>query len=45
MIPYTLKGEVVTLPPDEDGLPVDEAMAEENVPEGQLPLIETNIKT
>lgn len=44
MIPYTLKGEVVTLPPDEDGLPVDEAMAEENVPEVQLPLIETNIK-
>ena len=45
MIPYTLKGEVVSLPPDEDGLPVDEAMIEENVPESQLPLIENNIKT
>lgn len=44
MIPYTLKGEVVSLPPDEDGLPVDEAMIEENVPESQLPLIENNIK-
>ena len=38
MIPYTLKGEVVSLPPDEDGLPVDEAMIEENVPESHYRL-------
>ncbi|WP_431812062.1 S8 family peptidase [Lysinibacillus sp. FW12] len=44
MIPYTLKGEVVTLPPDEDGLPLDEAMLEENVPEEQVPISPSNIK-
>ncbi|MEK4171267.1 S8 family peptidase [Lysinibacillus sp. FSL L8-0312] len=44
MIPYTLKGEVVTLPPDEDGLPLNEAMLEEGMPEGQLPITPSKTK-
>ncbi|MFY0518080.1 S8 family peptidase [Lysinibacillus sp. UGB7] len=31
MIPYTLKGEVVTLPEDEDGLPLNDEILEDNV--------------
>jgi len=44
IIPYTLKGEVVTLPKDEDGLPLNEGMLENNVQKDILPLTEYKTK-
>ncbi|KAB0443719.1 S8 family peptidase [Lysinibacillus fusiformis] len=44
MIPYTLKGEVVTLPPDEDGLPLEEGMYDENISVDQLPITSSTTK-
>ncbi|WP_107923922.1 S8 family peptidase [Lysinibacillus parviboronicapiens] len=38
MIPYTLKGEVITLPEDEDGLPLKEEILEEDVQNDLLPV-------
>ncbi|MGE7093934.1 S8 family peptidase [Lysinibacillus sp. NPDC048646] len=38
MIPYTLKGEVVSLPEDEDGLPLNEEILPDNVQNDQLPV-------
>ncbi|MGE7675511.1 S8 family peptidase [Lysinibacillus sp. NPDC094403] len=44
IIPYTLKGEVVTLPKDEDGLSLNGGMPENNVQKDILPLTEYNTK-
>ncbi len=44
IIPYTLKGEVVTLPKDEDGLPLNEGMLENNVQMDTLSLPEYKTK-
>ncbi|MGE7692639.1 S8 family peptidase [Lysinibacillus sp. NPDC094177] len=44
IIPYTLKGEVVTLPKDEDGLSINGGMPENNVQKDILPLTEYNTK-
>ncbi|WP_244854835.1 S8 family peptidase [Lysinibacillus parviboronicapiens] len=39
IIPYTLKGEIVTIPKDEDGLPLNKEVLENNVQNAQLPII------
>jgi len=39
IIPYTLKGEIVTIPKDEDGLPLNKEMLENNEQKVQLPII------
>jgi len=39
IIPYTLKGEIVTIPKDEDGLPLNKEMLENNEQKAQLPII------
>lgn len=44
IIPYTLKGEVVTLPNDEDGLSSNGGMQEDNVQKEILPLTEYKTK-
>jgi len=45
IIPYTLKGEVISLPKDEDGLPLNEGMLENNnVQTDILPLTEYKAK-
>lgn len=44
IIPYTLKGEVVTLPKDEDGLPLSEEMIEHNVKEEILQIEQSKSK-
>ncbi len=44
IIPYTLKGEVVTLPKDEDGLSFNGETQEINVQKDVLPLTEYNTK-
>lgn len=44
IIPYTLKGEVVTLPEDEDGLPLNEGMPEGDVENELLPLTQYQAK-
>ena len=44
IIPYTLKGEVITLPIDEDGLPLSEIMLEDNIEEELLPIEQSKIK-
>ena len=38
IIPYTLKGGVITLPKDEDGLPLNAEMLEDNVQNDSLPV-------
>ncbi|MGE7913745.1 S8 family peptidase [Lysinibacillus xylanilyticus] len=43
IIPYTLTGAAVTLPKDEDGLPLIEEMPEENVQMDSVPLAESKI--
>ena len=44
IISYTLKGEVITLPKDEDGLPLSEVMLEDNVEEEVLTLEQSRAK-
>ncbi|MGE8001263.1 S8 family peptidase [Lysinibacillus sp. NPDC093190] len=39
IIPYTLKGEIVTIPKDEDGFPLNKEVLENNEQKSQLPIM------